>query len=251
MLMFRNKKLAKDWLSIISKFESLLILNYWTFFSHWNLFLIFKVAVRSKHEECSSERFWRKNHASHASLSSTKCKPRLYYYCILLVRANRSLNSCLTFVPGDTFCRISSEHVWTSCNWRVSDVASCLMIATRPTTTNPTNSCLKISATNYETARLLSTRLCSFSARVRKSEMKGLFCCKKWRVGKVKFGGTVCLCHDVCKGLTFKYFFRGIFGQMIFQKRREGLVIIFTWTNFKYHYIIELGVLHDPRYQNR
>ena len=125
-----NKKLAKDWLSIISKFESLLILNHWTFFSQWNLFLIFEVAVRSKHEECSSERFWRRNHASHASLSSTKFKPRLYYYCILLVRANRSLNSCLTFVPGDTFCRISSELVGPSCNWRVSDVASCLMIAT-------------------------------------------------------------------------------------------------------------------------
>ena len=112
-----------------------------------------------------------------------------------------------------------------------------LVLWSRPTTTNPTNSCLKISATNYETARLLSTRLCSFSARVRKSEMKGLFCCKKWRVGKVKFGGTEYLCHDVCKGSTFKYIFS------VFQKRREGPVIILNWTNFKYHYIIEFGVL--------
>ena len=171
------------------------------------------------------------------------------------MRANRSLNSCLTFVPGDTFCRISSELVGPSCNWRVSDVASCLMIATRPTTTNPTNSCLKISATNYETARLLSTRLCSFSVRVLKSEMKGLFCCKKLRVEK-KWKNSVTL-KSIYVTMCVKGQLSNIFFSVAYlvkwysKKRREGLVIIFNWTSSKYHYIIELGVLHDPIYQNR
>ena len=124
----------------------------------------------------------------HRQSVNPDCTIIVFFWCGLIGRWTPVLPLCLA--------THSAEYLQSPSAPPATDglVMLPLVLWSRPTTTNPTNSCLKISATNYETARLLSTRLCSFSARVRKSEMKGLFCCKKWRVGKVAQSIYVTMC---------------------------------------------------------
>ena len=114
----------------------------------------------------------------HRQSLNPDCTIIVFFWCGLIGRWTPVLPLCLA-----THC---AEYLQSLSAPPATDglVMLPLVLWSRPTTTNPTNSCLKISATNYETARLLSTRLCSFSVRVLKSEMKGLFCCKKLRVEK-------------------------------------------------------------------